>query len=68
MYCFVLQVFCDFLPGTVFADSTSLVLRQQLGDGGFGTVYRATLHTRVRTTHMHFSTFLAVKKASTCRE
>ena len=41
------QVFCDFVPGTVFTDVSSLSIRERLGDGGFGTVYRATLHTKV---------------------
>jgi hypothetical protein len=46
VYVFVNQVFCDFLPGTVFTDS-SLCIRGRLGDGGFGTVFKATLHTGV---------------------
>ena len=43
----LLQVFSDFLPHTVFPDSSSLLLRGKLGDGGFGAVYRATVHARV---------------------
>lgn len=47
MYDVIAQVFCDFLPGTVFANQASLIIRHQLGDGGFGTVYKAFLHSKV---------------------
>ena len=36
--------FCDFPPSLVFTDPTCLVLKQQLGDGGFGNVFKACLN------------------------
>ena len=50
--CFVADVapdvmFCDFPPAKVFPDPHSLVMRQILGDGGFGAVFKATLETQV---------------------
>lgn len=35
--------FCDFPPSLVFTDPDCLVLKQQLGDGGFGSVFKASL-------------------------
>ena len=36
--------FSDFPPSLVFTDPSSLVLKQQLGDGGFGNVFKGCLH------------------------
>lgn len=36
--------FCDFPPSIVFTDSKCLVLKHQLGDGGFGNVYKGCLN------------------------
>ena len=35
--------FCDFPPALVFTDPSCLILMQQLGDGGFGSVFKACL-------------------------
>ena len=36
--------FSDFPPSLVFTDPRCLVLKQQLGDGGFGNVFKASLN------------------------
>ena len=37
-------VFSDFPHSLIFTDSTCLTLKERLGQGGFGSVFKASLH------------------------
>ncbi len=43
----ILQVFSDFPSYKVFPDPSAVVIKKELGGGGFGTVFKATLKQSV---------------------
>ena len=51
--------FCDLPPSLVFADPNCLVLRQRLGGGGFGNVFKARLN--LVSSNTTITVYIAVK-------